>query len=85
MNTVSTNPGSYVDWDENPAKKQQNPACLQKYPRINTCMQWQWIIIMIIIMIISRADILLTWDEIVLLEKKANLWLSNSIPTIQAS
>ena len=30
MSTVSTNPGSDVDWDENPAKKQQNPACLQK-------------------------------------------------------
>ena len=58
MNTVSTNPGSYVDWDENPAKKKQNPACLQKYPWINTCMQWQWIIIMImiIIIILSRAD-----------------------------
>ena len=89
MNTVSTNPGSYVDWNENPAKKKQNPTCLQKYPWINTCMQWQWIIIMIIIMIIiiilSRADILLTWDEIVLLEKKANPWLSHSIPTIQSS
>ena len=31
MNTVSTNPGSYVDWNENPAKKKQNPTCLQKY------------------------------------------------------
>ena len=73
MNTVNTNPGSDVDWDENPAKKQQNPACLQKYTWINTCMQWQWIIIMLMIIIItlSRADILLTWDEIVLLEKKS--------------
>ena len=85
MNTVSTNPGSYVDWNKNPAKKKQNPTCLQKYTWINTCMQWQWLIIMvmIIIIILSRADILLTWDEIVLLEKKANL--SNSIPTIQSS
>ena len=69
-----TNPGSYVDWNENPAKKKQNPACLQKHTWIiNTCMQWQWIIIMImiIIIILSRADILLIWDEIVLLEKKS--------------
>lgn len=81
MNTVScTNPGSYVDWDENPAKKKQNPACLQKYPYPS--MQSQWI--MIIIIILSRADMLLTWDN-VLLQKKLYLRLGNSIPNIQSS